>query len=106
MAAIEKILVYFQAASLGSARQGASEPTGWMNVAVGLQTEPEKMRLVLLVAVIALAVDAINFSGAYSQLTWSALRTGVTDLTAELRNESIIERDRVSLTDDARVDVN
>lgn len=51
------------------------------------------MRLILFLAVIALAVDAINFSGAYSQTAWNALRSGVAELTAEVRDRGILDRE-------------
>lgn len=59
------------------------------------------MRLLLLAAVIALAVDAINFSGAYSQAAWSSARDKVMELSAEFSDEPIFDRRVVSADDTA-----
>ena len=61
------------------------------------------MRLLLLVAVLALAVDAINFSGAYSQAAWNTARAKVIEISGEFSDRPLFDRN-VASADDTRAE--
>ncbi|MFN3547548.1 MAG: hypothetical protein ACK4U0_08655 [Mesorhizobium sp.] len=50
------------------------------------------MRLLLLIAVIALGVDAVKFDGAYSQSAWREVTTQLSKLEARLDGGGVLDR--------------
>lgn len=50
------------------------------------------MRLLLLVAVIALGVDAVRFDGAYTQTAWREISTEFAKLQARLDDGDLLDR--------------
>jgi hypothetical protein len=56
------------------------------------------MRLLLLIAVIALGVDAVKFDGAYTQSAWREIGTQFSRLQASLDDGTLLDR-RVASTD-------
>lgn len=59
------------------------------------------MRLLLLIAVIALGVDAVKFDGAYSQSAWREVTTQLSKLEAKLDDGGLLDR-RVASTEAER----
>jgi len=53
--------------------------------------EPE-MRLLLLIAVIALGVDALKFDGAYTQSAWREISSQLSRLQAGLNDSNLLDR--------------
>lgn len=58
------------------------------------------MRLLLLIAVVALGVDAVKFDGAYSQSAWREVTTQLSKLEARL-DDGLLDR-RVASTEAER----
>jgi hypothetical protein len=56
------------------------------------------MRLLLLIAVIALGVDALKFDGAYTQTAWRELGTQLSKLETKLNDGDLLDR-RVAATE-------
>lgn len=50
------------------------------------------MRLLLLVAVVALGVDAVKFDGAYTQTAWREVTTQFARLQARLDDGDVLDR--------------
>ncbi|WP_187972014.1 hypothetical protein [Aquibium microcysteis] len=50
------------------------------------------MRMLLLVAVIALGVDAVKFDGAYSQTAWREISTQFAKLQARVDDGDLLDR--------------
>lgn len=56
------------------------------------------MRLLLLIAVIALGVDAVRFDGAYTQSAWREISTQLSKLQARLDDGDLLDR-RIASTE-------
>ena len=56
------------------------------------------MRLLLLIAVIALGVDALKFDGAYTQSAWREISTQLSRLETRLNDSDLLDR-RVAATE-------
>jgi hypothetical protein len=54
------------------------------------------MRLLLLIAVIALGVDAVRFDGAYTQAAWETVGDQLARLQAELDDGRLLDRQVVA----------
>lgn len=55
-----------------------------------------KMRLLLLIAVIALGVDALKFDGAYTQSAWREISSQLSRLEARLDDGDLFDREVAS----------
>ena len=60
------------------------------------------MRLLLLIAVIALGVDAVKFDGAYTQSAWREIGTQLSRLQASLDDGNLLDRKVASTETDQR----
>ena len=58
------------------------------------------MRLLLLIAVIALGVDALKYDGAYTQSAWREISSHLSKLEARLGESDLFDR-RIAATDTA-----
>lgn len=56
------------------------------------------MRLLLMVAVIALGVDAVKFDGAYTQTAWREISTQFAKLQTRLDESDLLDR-RIAASD-------
>ncbi len=59
------------------------------------------MRLLLLIAVIALGVDALKFDGAYTQSAWREISSQLSRLQAGLTDGNLLDR-RVASTETSK----
>ena len=62
------------------------------------------MRLILLIAVIALGIDALYFSGAYTQTAWRELGVKLEETAGEVKDRPILDPDGASSREDQTPD--
>ena len=62
------------------------------------------MRLILLIAVIALGIDARYFSGAYTQTAWRELGVKLEEIAGEVKDRPILDPDGASSREDQTPD--
>lgn len=57
------------------------------------------MRLILLIAVVALGIDALVFSGAYTQSAWRTLSGEIEELAADISDRPILDQTSTGSTE-------